>query len=436
MVKKEFAKYVSQNILAMIGISCYILADTFFISISQGSDGLTALNLVLPVYSLIFAIGSMIGTGSATRFSILRARGEAEAKLYFSNALIWEIIFGLVFTVLGILCPDGIVRLLGGDDHITAIGADYTKLFLLFSPAFTVNYTLTAFVRNDGAPAKAMAATLSSSLSNVALDYLFMFPFGMGMSGAALATGISPLISCAVCFTHFFSKKNTIKFIPALPSFKRLFRSCQLGVAAFVAEISSGVTVSVFNYLMLGLEGNMGVAAYGVTANFAMVASSVFNGIANGSQPLISHAYGSADSKESYGTMSALLKLCVGTAAVIAVVFIAAVYAFSDVFVGIFNSEGSAELAKLGTQGMKLYFLGFLPAGLNIVLTGFLSATERAAAAILRGFAVIIAFAFLLSALFGVTGLWLAFTATELVALIISLTAVIRFMRKGRITQN
>lgn len=434
MVKTDFAKYVSQNILAMLGISCYILADTFFISLSQGSDGLTALNLVLPVYSLIFAIGSMIGTGSATRFSILRARGEEEAEKYFANALMWELIFGLMFTAVGALCPEGVIRLLGGDEHITALGTDYTRLFMLFGPAFTLNYTLTAFVRNDGAPSRAMAATLSSSFSNILLDYLFMFPLGMGMSGAALATGISPLISCTICLMHFFSKKNTVRFVPAPPSLKRLRKGCQLGVAAFVAEISSGVTVSVFNFLMLGLAGNTGVAAYGVTANFAMVASSVFNGIANGAQPLVSRAYGSAESNERRHALSGLLKMCVVTAAAIAVIFIAAVYAFTDVFVGIFNNEGSPELAALGAEGMRLYFIGFIPAGLNIVLTAFLSASERAVsafiAAIMRGFAAIIGFAFLLSAMFGITGLWLAFPASEILTLVISTAAVIRFMRE------
>lgn len=435
MVKNEFAKYVSQNTLAMLGISCYILVDTFFISISQGTDGLTALNLVLPVYSLIFAIGSMIGTGAATRFSILRARGESEADRYFSNAIMWELIFGLIFTAAGALCPEGIIRLLGGDEHITAVGAQYTRLFMLFGPAFTLNYTFTAFVRNDGAPSRAMTATLSSSFSNILLDYLFMFPLGMGMSGAALATGVSPLISCAICCTHFFTKKNTIKFIPAPPSLKRLWKSCQLGVAAFVAEISSGVTMTVFNFLMLGLAGNTGVAAYGVTANFSMVASSVFNGIANGSQPLISRAYGCAGTGGNRA-LGKLLKMCVATALVFAAVFIAAVYIFADVFVGIFNSEGSAELAALGAEGIRLYFIGFLPAGLNIVLTGFLSASERAVsafvAALMRGFAAIIGFAFLLSALFGITGLWLAFPASETLTLIFAAVSVRRFMREKK----
>ena len=106
--KKLFTRYVSQN---MLGISIYILADTFFISLAEGADGITALNLVLPVYSLIFAIGAMIGVGSAIRFKILRARKDKDAELYFSNALLWAFAIGIVFILIGILMPEKVVAL-------------------------------------------------------------------------------------------------------------------------------------------------------------------------------------------------------------------------------------------------------------------------------------------------------------------------------------
>lgn len=128
--KKLFMKYVSQNVLGMLGISVYILADTFFISLAEGADGITALNLVLPVYSLIFAIGAMIGVGSAIRFKILRARRDKEAELYFSNALLWALIIGSVFILTGIFMPEQVVALLGGDDRIVAVGREYTAIFI------------------------------------------------------------------------------------------------------------------------------------------------------------------------------------------------------------------------------------------------------------------------------------------------------------------
>lgn len=209
---RPFVKYVSQNILGTIGVSAYILADTFFISQSEGADGITALNLVLPVYSLIFAIGSMIGVGSATRFALGRARGDEKADRYFSNAVFWAILLGICFMIPGMGMPDKVLSLLGGDARIVEVGTEYTRIFLFYSPFFMLNYIFNAFVRNDGDPSLAMAATMSSSLFNIVMDYVLIFPCGLGMSGAALATGLSPVVGMTICGLHFFSKKNTVTF--------------------------------------------------------------------------------------------------------------------------------------------------------------------------------------------------------------------------------
>ena len=283
----------------MLGTSCYILADTFFISAAEGSDGITALNLVLPLYSLIFAIGSMIGTGSATRYAIAKASGSKTCDVYFSNAIFFAVAASIISILGGVFCPETIIRIMGADDQIAAVGTSYTRIFLVFAPCFMLNYVFTSFVRNDADPTLAMAATLTSSFSNIFLqDYLFMFPLRMGMSGAALATGLSPVISISICAAHFFTKKNTLPFILTRPSGRRLFRSCQLGISAFIGEMSSGITTTVFNFLLLELGGNTAVAAYGVVANFALVGTAVFNGIGQGLQPLASEVYGKSNQEE------------------------------------------------------------------------------------------------------------------------------------------
>lgn len=429
-VIKQFTKYTSLNILAMLGMSCYILADTFFISAAEGADGLTALNLVLPIYSVIFAIGSMLGTGSATKFSILRAGGDERADRYFSETVVLTVVFGLVFVLIGALFAGELVQLLGGDAHIAAVGESYTRTFMLFSPFFMLNYVFCAFARNDGAPSIAMAATITSSLSNVLLDYVFMFPLEMGMTGAALATGLSPIISILVCLTHFCSKKCTVKLRPAIPSLKVLAHSCRLGVSAFVGEMSSGVTAMVFNFIILGIAGNIGVAAYGVVANFAIVAVSVFNGIAQGAQPLVSSFYGAG----AYTSCKKVLKLAIITALTFAALIVAAVMIFAQQFTALFNSEGSAQLAQLAENGMRLYFTGYIFAGFNIVGISYLSAVDRAGyafiGAICRGFAAIVGSAFLLSALIGLNGVWLAFPVSELITAVLTIIFIAKCNRR------
>lgn len=420
-MEKQLRRYLLPNILAMIGTSCYILADTFFISLSQGPNGITALNLVLPLYGLIFALGSMIGIGSATRYALGKGNNAPDYHLYFSNSIAWTLLVGAVFVALGVAVPDGVLRLMGADDTILQVGHNYIRIVLCFAPLFMLNFTCTAFVRNDGAPRIAMAATLLSGLFNILFDYLLMFPLGLGMTGAALATGFSPVVSMSICLLHYLSPRNTIRLTPTLPSLRRLLSACQLGVVAFVGEMSSGVTTMVFNFILLHLAGNAAVAAYGIVANIALVGVALFNGISQGLQPLASACHGSGDTQGQSRIYrhSMFIGLCVSA------VVVAVVVTFAGTLVAVFNSQHSAQLADYAIPGLRLYFLGFLFAGANIVKSGFYSATgrgrESSILALCRGVVAIVAFAFLLSHLFGITGVWLAFPAAELFTLLLGL---------------
>lgn len=418
MVEKQLIKYIMPNTLAMVGISCYILADTFFISRAAGTNGIAALNLVLPFYGLIYALGAMIGVGSATRYSLLKASGSKMADYFFSNAIIWATFFGLILSALGIFCPEWLLRIMGADDTIVEVGLSYTRIFMICSPFFIVNYIFTSFVRNDNAPNVAMTATIASGLLNIAFDYILMFPLNMGMAGAALATGLSPVVSMLICMIHFLSKKNNIKFKKKMPSFKRLVSGCQLGVVAFVGEISGGITTMAFNFILLNLTGNIGVAAYGIVANITIVGMALLNGVAHGLQPLASAMHGEGKAEDE----SRIYKCSVKIALLISAVLVAVALVFAKDIVAIFNSENSTELAGYAEPGMRLYFLGYLVAAVNLVKAGFYSATgmakEASVISILRGVIAIVVFAFLMSMLFGITGVWLSFLVAEIFTLV------------------
>ena len=427
---KQFFKYVSQNIFGLLGTSCYILADTYFIAQAAGTDGVTLLNLCLPIYNLIFAFGSMIGLGAATRYAILRAQGDARAQRYFSNAIFSVCILAVPFMLVGIFSPDGLLRLMGGDADIVALGMNYARIFLMFTPFFMCNYVVASFVRNDGDPSLAMVATLSGSLFNVVFDYIFIFPMGLGLPGAALATAISPILSIAVCSAHFIKKSNTITFVRKAPSVRLLAQSCQLGISGFVGELSSGVTTTVFNFLLLRLAGNVAVAAYGVVANFALVATAIFNGVAQGAQPLVSQCYGK---NEMAGARKLLLLGC-GTALGLAALLYGIVFGYTDALAAIFNSENSALMAAFAHSGMRIYFVGYFFAGCNIVAAGYLGAVNRPAEAsitsLCRGMVAIVVCSLVLSALFGMNGVWAAFPVSE--AITLALTVFLLKRKAGR----
>lgn len=418
-MKQQFIKYVSNNIAGMAGLSAYILADTFFIARCAGANGITVLNLAIPLYSLLFALGSMIGIGSATKFSILAASGSPERHPLFSRALIWQVLLGLPFQLLGVFHPELWLQWMGGDAAITALGRDYVRIVLLGAPVFMANYSFTAFTRNDGAPSVAMTASLIASSFNILFDYLFMFPFGMGIAGAALATAMAPGVSCLICCAHLASKKCTVHFCRTLPAPKELLQCCALGISAFVGEISSAVTTTVFNFLLLKDAGNLGVAAYGIVTNLALVAMAFFNGLSQGMQPLVSTAYG----KGSRTEMGALLRMGIYTALGLEALVVGAAWCWTGPLTALFNSSADAVLADYSQTALRFYSLGFLPAGCNIVLSSYFAATGKTKqafiASTLRGVAAIVFFAVVMELLWGMNGIWFSFLAAEAATLLV-----------------
>lgn len=420
-MKQQFFKYVFQNVAGMIGVSVYILADTFFISVCSGANGITVLNLALPIYGLIFAIGSMIGVGSATRYAIRRAQGQKDIDYYFMQAIFWDGIFSIPFILAGMFFPGQVLRFMGADAVIMDLGKSYVRIFMTAAPLFMMNYAFTSFARNDNAPTIVMIGSISGSMFNIVFDYIFMFPMGMGLTGAALATVCSPVVTSSVCCIHYFGKKNHVRFKWKRPSVRQLFSCCGLGVSAFVGEMSSAVTTVIFNTLILGIAGNVGVAAYGVVANLSLIAMAIFNGVSQGVQPLISKYYGHG--KQDH--VRKLLRLGVCMSLAVEGMIVAVSWGFTDSLAGIFNSEGNKTLLFYAHDGLRFYFLGYLFAGINILLVGYFSATARAKqafiASILRGAVAIAVFAVVMSKIWGMNGIWLSFLASEIVTFIVIL---------------
>ena len=419
-VRKLFFRYLIPSICGTMVTSIYVLADTIIIGKGIGIDAMAALNIVLPLFNIFFGTGLLFGVGGSVLMSIARGKGDTQTgNCYFSVAVLLNAITCILYMILFLNFMEPIARFLGATDVTMPYVLNYAPYVIWGLGFFAFSTFLQTFVRNDGAPSIAMCATLFSSLFNIVFDYILMFPLGLGMEGAALATAISPIIGILICCIHFCSDKCSVKLKPTVPSVKRLFYSCQVGVSSFVAEISSGVITIVFNMIILRLAGNIGVAAYGVVANTSLVAVALFNGIAQGSQPLISDYYGRGLRKN----VGSILRMAVVSSLLIAALLILFICTFAPFVTSVFNSEHDARLASYAESGLRLYFTGFIFAGINIVGSAILSAVESVkyafAASIMRGFIAISIFAFALSAAFGMTGVWLAFPAAEFVTMFI-----------------
>ena len=377
-LKREYFKYISLNIMGMLGLSCYILADTYFVSNRMGTNGLAALNLAIAVYSLIHGTGLMIGIGGATRYTISRSQGKTRrASEAFWDSLVLGMAAAAFFMAAGVFGAEFFAKLLGANEEILPLTAVYLRTILCFSPCFILNNIVLAFVRNDGSPRLSMTGMICGSLGNIVLDYIFMYPLGWGMFGAAFATGLAPVISLSILSTFFIKKRNHFHLIIHRVRFGTVRDLCGLGNSAFINEVSSAVVLIVFNLLILRISGNVGVAAYGVVANLALVAVAVFTGTAQGSQPLISKSYGKGEKIQ----VRAFYRYAAATAFVLGAFMILVVYMNTSNFVEVFNSEQDEKLAVLASEGLRFYFLGFFFAGINIVTAAYLGAVENARAA-------------------------------------------------------
>lgn len=432
--KSKFAKYVSLNVIGMMGISFYILADTLFISRSIGSSGLAALNVNLAVFSIMQGLGLMTGIGGAARYSILRGLGKREeAAQVFMNALYIGAASAILLMAAGIFFSTEISLLLGANEETLAHSEVYMTAMLCFSPCFLLNNILLAFIRNDGGPRICMSAMLVSSLSNVLLDYIFIFIFRMGMYGAVFATGLSPVISMAVLTAHIRSKINTIELCRSKVIFERIISLMKLGASSFITELSSAVTIIAFNLVMLKISGNTGSAAYGIVANTALVASSVFSGISQGIQPLASSAYGAG----SKNILAELLRYTAVTVTSVSMLIFVSVLIGAEAITAAFNSSNDQSLQEIAADGLRIYFAGFLFAGMNTVMSTFYSAVDSAKKAfvisLLRSAAVIVPLLILLSSFLGNTGVWLSFAAAELAAFAVTAVNAIKSFRTWHI---
>lgn len=420
-VFKDFFKYVSFNILGQIAYSCYTLADTFFVSADIGTNGLTALNLAFPVFCIISGTGLMIGVGGSTRFSILKSRNESKSTdQVFTNALILVFMFAAIFFFAGLFASRHLVKILGADSNVFEITNIYLKTLMVFAPAFMLNHLLQCFIRNDKNPSLSMAAMMTGSFSNIVLDYIFIFPLNMGIFGAAFATGLSPVISMAVLLPYFIKKRNS--FHLTTPDFIQMKRNIGKilanGIPPFLTEAASGVVMFLFNFIILRISGNVGVAAFGVISVISLVVISQYTGLSQGMQPLISQNHGAGNKKN----VQTLLHYSLITSTLLSIIIYGIIFFNAPHLVSVFNREQDFILARYAIPGLKLYFTACPFIGFNIVLsTYFISINHPLPAqmiSILRSFFILIPMAFILSYFFGMTGVWLAYPAAELLVFI------------------
>lgn len=426
-VDRLFYKYLIPSISATLVTSIYILADTVMIGRGVGSLGIAALNLLLPLFSLFFAVGMMFGVGGSVLFSVAKGRGdEKSAREHFTAALAGTLAAAVFFEVFCNLFFDQVTALLGRNEAMDGLVREYGRILVAGSPVFMLSSFFQAFVRNDKAPKRAMTAVISGGVLNVFLDYLFIFPLGMGMAGGAIATVIGSGVTVAILFTHFLSPSNSLRLTPRF-RWKQTLEALQNGLASFVVDLSSGVVIFLFNRQLLAYVGDLGVVVYGIISNSALIVNSICNGICQAAQPLMAVNFGAGKKARVEETR----KLAVFAALAAGILFTVLGFLNPGLLVEIFV-EPTPEIYRMAIPAVRLYFSGFVATGVNLLLATYFQSVLKPGRALglslARGMVLNALLVFSLPLIMGVTGIWATMPVTEAATLAVGYC----LMRKGK----
>lgn len=428
--KSLLIKYMLPSVAGMLGLSICILFDTMFIGRKMGELGLAALNIGVPLYSFYYAIALTFGVGGATALTIAIGRKKYhKANGIFTSSVIGSIFVIAIINILSYFFLDDICYILGASKETFPLVKEYVKIILVFNGAFILSNVLNVFIRSDKAPKLSMASIIVTNIVNIALDYIFIYPMNLGMKGAALATALAQITGIFVLLIHFFRKNNSLHLEVKAVRLGSVFKIISGGMPSFVTEASAGFIIFVFNNVILSIGGNIGVSAYSIIANVALIFLAIFNGISQGMQPLVSINYGAGEKKRihNFFNLSTKISLTVG------VVFFILGVVFPREIIGIFSSD-KGILLDITTKGIRIYFVAFIVMGVNIVAIAYLQAIQKTRAAFIlsmfRGIILNLILVIILPKLFNLAGVWMTVPIVEIIIFI----SFMLYKRKNKIS--
>jgi len=414
--------YAIPSVLGMLAISSASIVDGFFVGNYVGASGLAAINMSLPIFSLLFGLALMLAIGSSVITGKLMGGGNTtSASIMFTKTFIAMILLSITLITLIYINLDTILKLFGVTNELMGIATLYLSYILFFIPFLMVGIVLDYFVKIDNRPSLAFGALLLSALVNIILDWYMIVYLEKGIVGAALATGISQLALFVVLLPHFFSKKASIKFVKPIGSWIAIIKAGTNGISEFVNEASIGITTVIFNYIMIKTFGVDGVAAYTVVNYVLWISIMISFGISDSLSPIISKNFGAKEPKR----IEAFLKYAFISVSIFGLILVMCVLIIPEQISGIFLQKTDNNSIEIILMFLSLVWPAFLFNGLNMVISAYFTAMHKplpsATIALLRSLLFPTIFIIGLPLFLGNIGIYLAIPFAEFFTFIIAL---------------
>ena len=412
-------KYVTPAIISMVSVFLFTIVDGIFVGRGVGTDALGAVNIVFPYVMFFMALVTMFTVGGMTVTAIRIGRGDkADANIAFRHSINMCLVTSIILSLLATLETEPICRLLGATDIFIKQSCEYLFWYGVFFVPCGFFIALCGTLRNDDSPVLVSVAVVVSSLCNIFGDWLLIFPFHMGVRGAAIATGVSQCIAVLILLTHFIRKKGILRFGACRLDRKLVRKITVRGLPECVNQFSIPVTVVAMNLVLQKYVGRVGVNTFALISYVVAFAQAVSLGVAEGIQPLFGRAYGEGNRRD----LKYYLKWGMAISFVGSLVIVTLLFVMGPSIYLLFNAE-KETLCKT-VQATHIFSWGFLVQSLVMIITAYLYSTKRSKQAfiinLLRSFVVNLIVIAILPMIFGAGAIWFCFFVYEGIALIVA----------------
>ncbi len=429
-LKKLYLRFLIPSLGSAMVMSIYTLTDAIVIGKGVGPNALAALSITTPLLCILMATGILFGVGGSVQMSVYRGIGNYEkANRYFTLSFATLAVLALLLWIVYGFGIQTLLRIMGANDTLYPYALAYMNYINRFLPVAVFSNYIAIFVRADEDPNRAMAGVLLGGVVNIVLDIVFVFPMQMGIGGAALASAIGMVIQVLVGITHFFSRKNKLKFIRPKHVATSVIQIIGNGIPSFFNEFANGFIVLLFNIQILKYCGDSALSVYSVISNCVILFNSLFTGVGQSIQPIIATNYGGGE----WDRIQKIKKMAFSTIFVMGLLFSMSGVLFPNGVCSVFMSMDE-EMKSIAQKGVRMYFVTFLPMGINLLtsyyLQSILNVKKSLCISLLRNIILSSAAILVFPVLFGENSLWLVMPVVETVVLIISVVFLLQ-NRKG-----
>lgn len=428
---KKLIRFTVPTIIMMIFTSIYGVVDGLFISNVEGSNAFAAVNLIMPFVMIMGSVGFMIGTGGSALVSKTIGEGDNEkANKIFSMLIYFLIVVGIFLTLLGIIFMNPVAKLLGAEKEILKYSVVYGRVLVSALIPFLLQNAFQAFLITAERPGFGLMISIAAGITNMILDFLFIYVLKMGVFGAALATGISQIVGGIIPLVYFIRKNNSmLRLVKTNFDKKALLQSCANGSSEMLTNISTSLVNMLYNIQLMKIAGSNGVVAYGIIMYVGFIFSGTYLGYSIGVAPVIGYHYGANNKEELKNLFKKSLKLIIGASFVMTLLAELLARPLASIFVSY-----DAELLNMTTTAIRLFAISYLIGGINVFASSFFTALNNgfvsALISFLRTLVFQISMIFLLPLLWQLNGIWLAVVFAEILALIVSITCFTKYRKK------